>query len=439
MTKVAFVGTGNATLTRKILSDLFTCADLRGTLRVALHDVDPDRLRVSEVLARRLDGEARAGALIEAEHDRKPALDGADFVVSQLEVGGYPAILRDFEVPRRHGVRQTVADTVGLGGIFRGLRTVPALVALGYDMAALCPQAWLLNCSDPMATLCSAVYTGSPFGRVVGLCHGVRDTHALLADLVGRDLAEVSFVTAGVNHQAFVLTFEADGRSLYPDLDAVIRADPALRHQVRTEIYRHFGYFPSESDAHAAEYVPWYLRHDAEVARLGIPVDDHLRRCGHDLDRYERLRRALAAGDRLLPRWKPPEMAFEVMHSIITGTPRRVSVNVANEGLVDNLPAHACVEVPAVVDGAGVRPAPVGALPVQLAALNRVFLNVVELTVAAAVEESRSAVYQAAMLDPNTAATLPAGRIVALCDELIDAHAGLLPDGITAGPPGCGW
>jgi alpha-galactosidase len=435
MSKLAVVGAGNVELTRKIFSDLFGCVELRGTLQVALHDTDPGRLATAEVLAHRLNAESGAQAAIDVTADRRRALAGAGHVICQIEVGGFDGTLRDFEIPGRYGVRQTIGDTIGVGGIFRGLRTAPVLIELARDMVELCPDAWLISYCDPMATLCQAVRELTGFGRMVGVCHSVRDTHALLADLVGRDLREITFRTAGVNHQSFVLTFEADGRSLYPDLDQAIEADPELDEHVRTQIYRTFGYFPTESSEHAAEYVPWFLGHDAEVSRLHIPIGDNLRRRGNHLEEYERMRRTLAAGEPVLARWKPLEVASEVIHSLVTGEPRRVYVTVPNDGLVDNLPPTACVEVPATVDSTGIAAQPVGALPPQLAALNRTFLNVVELTVAALVEGRRSAIYQAAALDPNTSATLPLGKIKELCDELIAAHAVHLPRALTQRAP----
>ena len=433
MAKVVITGAGNVELTRKILSDLFSSAELGGALHVALHDVDPGRLATAQALARRLDSETGARASIEAGEDRRPLLDGADFVICQFDIGGYDAVLRDFEIPRRYGLRQTLGDTIGVGGIFRALRTIPVLVGLAGDIAELCPDAWLLNYTDPMATLCWAVRAGTPLRNVAGLCYSVRDTHALLADLVGRELEEITFRTAGVNHQAFVLRFESEGRSLYPDLDLLMESDQELRGHVRSEIYRRFGYFPTESSEHAAEYVPWFLPHEREIVRLGLPVDESLRRSARKLDSYERLRGSLATGKPLLARWKHFEVASEVIHSMVTGMSREVYLTLPNAGLIDNLPAEACVEVPALVDGSGIHPLPIGSLPVQLAALNRTFLNVVELTVTAALEEQRSAVYQAAMLDPNTSATLPLSAIEDLCDELIDAHGALLPGGIVQG------
>ncbi|MFG2042495.1 alpha-galactosidase [Dactylosporangium sp. NPDC048998] len=427
MAKVAVIGAGNIELTRKIISDLFGAAELAGSLHIALHDIDPMRLATAEAIVRRIDSETCAAATIDAHADRRAALADADYVICQIEVGGLDAAVRDFEIPRRYGIRQTIGDTLGIGGIFRGLRTAPVLIGIARDMAELCPQAWLLSYCDPMAILCWSTYAAVPDLRVVGICHSVRDTHSMLADLVGRELAEITFHTAGVNHQAFVLTFEADGRSLYPDLDEAIAADPELRGHVRVELYRRFGFFPTESSEHAAEYLPWFLRHDREVARLGLPVDEYFRRRGKHLDDYERVRRMLAAGEPVTARWKHFEMASEIIHSLITDRSRTVYVSVPNRGLITNLPAEACVEVPATVDADGIHPQRIGDLPVQLAALNRTFLNVAELTVAAALNPRRSTIHQAAMLDPSTAATLTLPEIAAMCDELIGAHAALLP------------
>ncbi|GAA3156137.1 hypothetical protein GCM10020001_095140 [Nonomuraea salmonea] len=303
------------------------------------------------------------------------------------------------------------------------------LVELARQMADECPDAWLLSCSDPMAMTGWAVHEATGYERFAGLCHAVCDTHAYLADLVGRDEDEVSFLSAGLNHQSFVLRFEAGGRSLYPELDAVLEADPQLRRHVRAELYRTFGYFPTQSSEHAAEYVPWIMRHPDETARLGVPVEEYLRRVGKSLHLYEETRRALSAGHPLLIRWQHQEPAAAMILAMLTGEEKEIYVNVANRGLIGNLPEGCCVEVPAVVGAAGARPRAVGDLPVQLAALNRTFLNVVELTVRAALDGDRSHVYHAAMLDPNTAATLALPAIKALCDELIEAHGDLLPPG----------
>jgi alpha-galactosidase len=254
----------------------------------------------------------------------------------------------------------------------------------------------------------------------------VRDTHQFLAELVGVDQAEITFVTAGFNHQAFVLKFEHGGTSLYPKLAKVIDADPELQRRVRIEIFRRFGYFPTESSEHSAEYVPWFMRHDSQVERFRIFVGDYLARSEENLRELEEWSSQLDAGEPL-ELWPTDELASQFIYSEQTGAEQEIYVNVRNDGLIDNLPANACVEVPCELGRGAPRPMPVGALPVQLAALNRTFLNVVELTVQAALAGSRDHVYQAALLDPNAAATLTTDRIVALCDDLLEAHAALLP------------
>jgi alpha-galactosidase/6-phospho-beta-glucosidase family protein len=428
--QIVFVGVGDVELMRRVVSDLMLAPELRGELRIALHDPDPGRLATAEALFSSLDAEAGSRAEIVGYADRRKALDGADFVVSHVDVGGFEATLRDFEIPHRYGLRQTIGDTIGIGGIFRGLRTIPVLVELGREMAEVCPEAWLLNYSDPMAMTGLAVQEATGFERFAGVCHAVCDTHMYLASLLDRDLDEVQFRTAGVNHQSFVLRFEADGNSLYPELDEVLAADPELARHVRVELYRRFGYFPTQSSEHAAEYVPWFLRHPPETSRLGVPVEEYLRRAGQSLHRYEETRRALSAGRPLLVRWQHQEPASAAMLAVLTGRPKEVYVNVANRGLIDNLPERACVEVPAQVDAEGIHPQPVGELPVQLVALNRTFLNVVELTVRAVLDGDRRHVHHAAMLDPNTAATLTLPAIEQLCDELLDAHGELVPEAL---------
>jgi alpha-galactosidase len=277
-----------------------------------------------------------------------------------------------------------------------------------------------------MAMLPWAVYAGTGFRNVFGLCHSVRDTHAFLAGLVGADPARVRFVTAGFNHQAFVLQFAQDGESLYPRLAEVIAASPELQRRVRVEIYRRFGYFPTESSEHSAEYVPWFMRHDEQVERYRIFVGDYLARCEENLAELAALTSAMDH-DEPIDLESPNELASQFIYSTETGFEQEIYVNIRNDGRISNLPADACVEVPCDLGAAGPRPKSVGALPVQLAALNRTFLNVVELTVQAALTGHRDHVYQAALLDPNTAATLSTDQVVAMCDELLAAHAALLP------------
>jgi alpha-galactosidase len=427
--KVAFIGAGSVEFTRNVVTDLCGYPELTGGLELALHDINSERLAHAHALATRIVAQTGSAATVTACADRHAALDGARYVINEIQVGGYDATRLDFDIPARYGVRQTIGDTLGIGGIFRGLRTIPVVTSLAEDMHRLCPDAYLLNYTNPMAMLPWAVYEGTPFSNVFGLCHSVRDTHAFLAGLVGLDPAEVDFVTAGFNHQAFVLRFEHQGRSLYPRLREIIDASPELQRRVRVEIFRRFGYFPTESSEHSAEYVPWFMHHDDQVERFRIFVGDYLARSEENLRELEDLARQLDAGT---PLDLDPtgELASEFIHSLETGSERELYVNVRNGDLITSLPAQCCVEVPCRVGAGGAVPQPVGALPPQLAGLNRTFLNVVELTVRAALDGNVQHVYQAALLDPNAAATLTTSQIVAMCDDLLDAHKALLPPGL---------
>ena len=425
MVKIAFIGAGSIEFTRNVVTDLCGFTDLGGELQLALHDISPERLSFAERLVRQIVAQTGSAATVTASASRADALGGASYVINEIQVGGYAATRLDFDIPARYGLRQTIADTLGIGGIFRGLRTIPVAVSLAEDMLRHCPDAYLLNYTNPMAMLPWAVYEGTGFSRVFGLCHSVRDTHAFLAGLVGLDPAEVTFLTAGFNHQAFVLRFEHNGTSLYPKLAEVIDADPELRRRVRVEIFRRFGYFPTESSEHSAEYVPWFMRHDSQVERFRIFVGDYLARSEENLRELDEWSGQLDAGEPLALE-PTDELASQFIYSTETGTEQEIYVNVRNGGLIENLPASACVEVPCELGRGGPRPRPVGALPPQLAALNRTFLNVVELTVLAALTGSRDHVYQAALLDPNASATLTTDQTVALCDDLLDAHAALL-------------
>jgi alpha-galactosidase len=431
--KVTFVGAGSVEFTRNVATDLCRYAEFGGQLHLALYDISAERLAHAERLVQRISAQTGADARVTATRDRRAALDGARYVINEVQVGGYDATRADFDIPARYGVRQTIGDTLGIGGIFRGLRTIPVTLALARDMAEVCPDAYLLSYSNPMAMLPWAVYEGTGFSRVYGLCHSVRDTQAFLTSLVGADPERVRFVTAGFNHQAFVLRFTQDGESLYPRLAQVIESSPELQRRVRVEIYRRFGYFPTESSEHSAEYVPWFMRHDDQIERFRIFVGDYLERSEENLRELDALTLALAS-DEPMELEPTNELASLFIHALETGTERELHVNIRNGGLITSLPDECCVEVPCLV-GAGVpKPVPIGALPPQLAALNRTFLNVVELTVRAALEESREHVYQAALLDPNTAATLTTTETVAMCDDLFRAHAALLPEAML--PPG---
>ncbi|SEF54993.1 alpha-galactosidase [Nonomuraea solani] len=428
MARIVLVGAGSITFAKNLLSDILTFPELSEST-IVLHDIDPARLATAAAMARWMVTELGIGATIEAHADRRAAVAGADYVINEIAVGGLDAVKRDFDIPASYGVRQTIADTLGIGGIFRALRTIPVMVGIGNDLAELAPDATLFTYTNPMSMIPWSVYAGTPFQNVIGVCHAARDTQQTLARMVGVPEEEISFLTAGVNHQAFVLRFERDGENLYDRLDALIAKDPELARRVRVEVYRNFGYFPTESSEHGSEYLPWFLPHEDEVAHYRIPVGVYLEWLADGFEEYAAYKRSLEAG-RGVPIERGEELASLAIHSMETGTRRMIHGNVRNAGLISNLPHEATVEVPCHVDRAGVQPVRVGPLPAQVAALNRTLLNVSELTVKAALEGRRDHVYQAALLDPNTAATLPVRKVRALVDDLIAAHGDLLPEGI---------
>ncbi|SES44785.1 alpha-glucosidase/alpha-galactosidase [Lentzea albida] len=425
MFTIAFVGAGSVEFTRQLLRDVLSFPELAGCT-ISLHDVDPERLEVAAGLARLTAGEG--GARIRTSLSRREALEGADVVVNMVAIGGHEATMRDFDVPESFGLRQTIGDTLGIGGIFRGLRTFPFLDGLATDVLAVCPDAWLLNYTNPMAMNVQYLAAVAPRLKAVGLCHSVHWTVHDLSALVGVPHDEVDFLSAGVNHQAWILRWQHRGRDLYPALDAAIAADPGLARRVRVDLYRRLGFYPTETSEHSCEYVPWYLKHESEVERLRIPVRDYATISAENVATYEKTRDALAAGESLPPlEDEAVEYAPQVIHSLVTGRQRTIQVNVANHGLISNLPEGAAVEVPATLDRLGVHPHRVGALPRQLAAVNRSFLNVVELTVAAAVEGDPAHVRHAALCDPATAAALTVDQIDDLVAAMTAAHGDLLP------------
>ena len=425
MPKIAFIGAGSIEFTKNLLGDILSFPEIADAT-ISLHDIDPGRLETSEAVARWTNQALGASASIESHLDRRRCLDAADYVINMIQVGGHAATLLDFKIPKRYGLRQTIADTLGIGGIFRGLRTIPVMLDIASDMAQVCPGAWLLNYTNPMAILCWAVYEGSPIQNVVGLCHSVQHTTRQLAAYVGVPYEEVSFLAAGLNHQAFILEFVRAGRDLYPLLDEAIERDPELARKVRVEIYRRFGFFPTESSEHAAEYVPWFMRHDEAVERFRVPIDEYVRRSEGNLAEYDRVKRALKRGEGFEIE-RSLEYASLIIHSMETGTEQVIYGNVPNHGLIDNLPEGCCVEVACLVDGNGLQPTAFGTLPPHLAAMMQTNINVQALTVEAAVTGKREHIYHAAMLDPHTAAELSLDQIWHLVDDLIEAHGEYLP------------
>ncbi len=425
MPKIAFVGAGSAVFTRNLVGDILSLPELRDSAQFSLMDIDADRLGTAELLTERLIEAHGAGASVTATTDRREALDGADYVVTSFQIGGYkPSTVVDFEVPKRYGLRQTIADTLGIGGIMRGLRTIPVLLDVCRDLEELSPDALLLNYVNPMAMLCWAAAEATPI-RTVGLCHSVQGTTKELAADLGLPAEEIDQLAAGINHMAFFLRFEHQGADLYPALREV---SPPDWNRVRYEVMRHFGYFVTESSEHFSEYVPWFIKDGRAdlIERFNVPLDEYPRRCERQIADWEAIRGELEVSTE-----QSHEYGAHIIRACETGEPYRFNGNVPNRFngglLIDNLPADCCVEVPCVASGTGIEPQPVGTLPRQLAALMQTNVNVQGLTVEAALTGRREAVYQAAMLDPHTAAELSLDEIAALVDDLLREHGDVVP------------
>ncbi len=429
MPTITFIGAGSTVFAKNLLGDILSFPELAGS-HIRLHDIDPVRLRTSAVVAQRVALALDAHPVITATTDRRAALAGADFIIAMIQVGGYrPSTVIDFEIPKQFGLRQTIADTLGIGGIMRGLRTIPVLVDICRDMEELCPHALFLQYVNPMVMNCWAISRASRI-RTVGLCHSVQGTAHQLAYDLGLPPEELNYVCAGINHLAFYLRFEHQGRDLYPALRRVAAEGrvPATN-RVRYDAFTRFGYFPTESSEHLSEYVPWYIKRDRPdlIEAFNIPLDEYPRRCEAQIAAWETMRAELEAGDGPLPVTRSHEYGSLIIHSEVSGTPRVVYGNVPNRGLIDNLPAGCCVEVPCLIDENGLQPTHIGALPPQLAALMQTNLNVQGLTVEAALTGKREHIYHAALLDPHTAAELDPDQIYKLVDALITAHGDYLP------------
>jgi alpha-galactosidase len=423
---IAIIGAGSVVFTRDLLGDVFSFPEL-SDVRVVLHDIDTERLETAAAIAEATAREVGARPQITVQAERRAALEGADYVINVIQVGMHEATVRDFEIPAGFGLNQTIADTIGIGGIFRGLRTFPVLAGIARDMAAVCPDAWLLNYTNPMAMNVTYLHAVAPALKVLGLCHSVHWTMHDLCELVGVPLDEVSYWSAGVNHQGWVLRWERDGQDVHPLLDERIATDPELRRRVRVDMYRRLGYYPTETSEHSSEYVPWYLHHPSEVERLRLNVGEYVEISAENLAEYRRVREQLAGSGRLEIRSEATEYAPQVIHSLETGTTRVISANVANHGLITNLPDDFAVEVPTVLDALGAHPINVGDLPPQCAAVNRSYIGPAELAVRAAVDGDPRLIRAAAMVDPNTAASLTVDQIWELCNALVAAHELLLP------------
>lgn len=452
MSKITFVGAGSTVFAKNLLGDILGRPELSDST-ISLFDIDEERLATSEIVAGKTAAAVGAQPTIESTTDRRVALDGADHVITMFQIGGYePSTVIDFEVPKRHGLRQTIADTLGVGGIMRALRTVPVLLDVCADMEELCGDATLLQYVNPMSINMWAINRASSV-HSVGLCHSVQQTAEQLAGDLGVPNEEVRYRCAGINHMAFYLEFErrtADGTiDLYPELAAFAakgdipdrgsaeRSDGglnALSDAVRYEMFRRLGYFVTESSEHFAEYVPWFIKsgRDDLIERFGVPLDEYPRRCERQIDGWHELRDSLEDPESELEVTPSVEYGSAIIHAIETGQPTTIYGNVTNNGSITNLPDDCVVEVPCLVDHNGVQPTKVGTIPPQLAALMQSNINVQSLTVEAILSGNRDHVYHAAMMDPHTSAELDLDQIWALVDDLMDAHGDYIPENLRA-------
>jgi alpha-galactosidase len=430
VTKIAMIGAGSVVFVKNLLTDILSLPALRGC-EIALHDIDAERLQTAGMMARYTSDQLGAQASVTEHADRRRCVEGAQFVINMVQIGMHPATLIDFEIPRRFGLKQTIADTVGIGGIFRGLRTIPFMVDLVRDMRAVCPDAVLLNYTNPMSILTWAVYRAFPEQQVVGLCHNVQHTARDLAKYLGVDRSRLTYDCAGINHMTWFMRLEIDGKDAYPALfRAMEKPEVYAEDKIRFELMRNLGRFVSESSEHSAEYTPYFLRRDDQIAEYDVPVDEYISRSERNLRRYGESRRQLLAGEKI-PLERSDEYGADIVKGMVTGEPQLIYGNVRNTGLIDNLPADCCVEVPVVVDRNGLRACHYGTLPPELAAHCAPHVFVQDLTVRAALEGDRDAIYRAAMLDRHTASVLSLREIRAMVDEMIDAHGDAMPAGIT--------
>ena len=435
--KITFMGAGSTVFVRNVIGDCLCSEALRDST-FALYDIDAQRLEESEIILRALNKNINENkATITTylgEEQRKDALRGADFVINAIQVGGYePCTVIDFEIPKKYGLRQTIADTMGIGGIMRALRTIPVMKAFADDMEEVCPDAWLLNYSNPMAMLTGYMQRFTKI-KTVGLCHSVQGcSFHLLLDLEMYDKIEGRReIIAGINHMAWLLDIrDKDGNDLYPEIRKRAKEKNAKEKHgdmVRYDYIDKLGYYCTESSEHNAEYNPFYIKskYPEMIEDFNIPLDEYPRRCVNQIEGWAKQKDEILQNGEITHE-RSQEYASYIMEAIVTGNPYKIGGNVLNNGLIDNLPAEACVEVPCLVDGSGITPCKVGKLPTQLAAMNSSNIYAQLLTIEAAVTGKKQYIYNAAMMDPHTGAELSIKDIYAMVDELLEAHKDWLP------------
>ncbi len=451
MTKLTIIGAGSAVFTKNIITDLLSLDSFK-KMEIALQDIDPVRLKASHELLNLISEKLNASPKITSYTDRRESLVGSDFVQTTIQVGGYePSTVIDFEIPREFGLKQTIADTLGIGGIMRGLRTIPVLLDVAKDIMEVCPKAIWLQYVNPMCANMIAINNSFPEIKTVGLCHSVQGTAEMLAKDLGEKVEDIEYLCVGINHMAFYQKFEKksnDGpnEDLYPRLkiiaDKIVNdeklssrsekinheSDKILHEKVRYEILRRFGYFVTESSEHFAEYVPWFIKQNRQdiIDKYKIPIEEYIDRCKHNIKLWDQLEKDMT------PIYEQPlkrsnEYASYIMDAVINNNKLIINANVMNDGYIENLPSNCCVEIPCLINSKGYFPKKFGKLPEHLAALMRTNINVQILTAEAALTGKKEYIYHAAMLDPLTAANLSIDEIYSMTDKMIEAHGNYLP------------
>ncbi len=435
MPKIALIGAGSTIFAQRLIGDILLTPELAGDTQIALHDIDEDRLLTSEIVTKRIAEKLGLNTLVFSSTDRRKVLAGTDYVIFMMQVGGYkPSTVIDFEIPKKYGLRQTIADTLGVGGIMRALRTIPVIRDILRDMEEVCPSAILLNYVNPMAMLCMAINQISPGIKMVGLCHSVQGTAEQLAKDLDENISDIDYFCAGINHMSFYLRFEKKQNGLKQDLYPRLREIAEQRSMpkdnlVRYEMLKRLGFFVTESSEHFSEYTPWFIKRDRPdlIDEFNIPLDEYITRCEKQISEWDEQRINLEDKNQSIEVCQSHEYAASIINGLENDKEITINGNVSNEGLIDNLPDNISVEVPCLINRNGIKPVKVGALPTHLAALMMTNINVQQLTVEAALSGKKEHVYHAAMLDPHTAAELSVDEIWHLVDDLLEAHGEMIP------------
>jgi alpha-galactosidase len=435
MPKIALIGAGSTIFAQRLIGDILLSPELAGDTQIALHDIDEDRLCTSEIVTKRIAEKLGLNTLVFSSTDRRKVLAGTDYVIFMMQVGGYkPSTVIDFEIPKKYGLRQTIADTLGVGGIMRALRTIPVIRDILRDMEEVCSSAILLNYVNPMAMLCMAINQISPGIKMVGLCHSVQGTAEQLAKDLDENISDIDYFCAGINHMSFYLRFEKKQNGLKQDLYPRLREIAEQRSMpkdnlVRYEMLKRLGFFVTESSEHFSEYTPWFIKRDRPdlIDEFNIPLDEYITRCEKQISEWDEQRINLEDINQSIEVCQSHEYAASIINGLENDKEITINGNVSNEGLIDNLPGNISVEVPCLINRNGIKPVKVGALPTHLAALMMTNINVQQLTVEAALSGKKEHVYHAAMLDPHTSAELSVDEIWHLVDDLLEAHGEMIP------------